>query len=73
MEEFRRYRSLIAGVDLDWLELRNDQDIVKKFSAAIWHKADAFIALPSFVSSRNIQKIGELARKYRLPGMFLAN
>jgi putative ABC transport system substrate-binding protein len=57
-------------VNLDWLELRNDRDIVTKFRMAIWNKADALIVLPSAVSSRNIQTIGELARKYRLPGMF---
>lgn len=58
------------GVDLDWLEVRNPEDLARRFRAAIWGKADAFIVLPGSAVDRNMTEIAELGLKNRLPGIF---
>jgi putative ABC transport system substrate-binding protein len=58
------------GVDLNWLEVRNPEDLARRFRAAIWSKADAFIVLPGSAVDRNMAEIAELGLKNRLPGIF---
>jgi putative ABC transport system substrate-binding protein len=58
------------GIDLDWLEVRNPEDLARRFRAAIRGKAEAFIVLPGSAVDRNMAEIAELGLKNRLPGIF---
>ena len=71
-------------IDLEWLDvgasyIGMDQgaslsrtQITRRFRSAVWGGADAFIVLPEIEPSQNTA-IVELARKYRLPGIFWAS
>jgi putative ABC transport system substrate-binding protein len=74
-EAFPMWKSLdltarSLGVDLVWLEVRNPEDLDRRFRSAIWGKAAAFIVLPGSAVDRNMARLAELALKNRLPGIF---
>lgn len=58
------------GVDLQWLEVRGQSDIARRFRSAVWDGAEAFVVLPGFAGDRNLQEIAALGLKNRLPGIF---
>lgn len=57
------------GVDLQWLAVRNRNDVVSAFRSATFGRADAFIVLPGGIFFGNMPEIVDLAHKSRLPGI----
>ena len=59
-------------IELEWLEIIGPSYIARKFSSAVWSKADAFIVLPGFSGPYyvNLKEIARLGLKNRMPGIF---
>src|SRR5262249_9933332 len=58
------------GVHLQRLEVREPDDYEGAFAAASSERAEAMVVLPCYFHAPNLQRIVDLAAKYRLPAIY---
>jgi ABC-type uncharacterized transport system substrate-binding protein len=58
------------GVQLQRLEVREPDDYEGAFTAAISERAEAMVVFTCFFNASNLQRVVDLAAKYRLPAIY---
>jgi putative tryptophan/tyrosine transport system substrate-binding protein len=58
------------GVQLQWVEVRNPNDLDRAFQTMVRQRAGALLVLPDPLFAFHRQRIVELAAKHRLPAMY---
>jgi putative ABC transport system substrate-binding protein len=58
------------GIQLHRLDVREPEDYEGAFAAAISERAEAMVVLPCYFNAFNLQRVVDLAAKYRLPAIY---
>jgi putative ABC transport system substrate-binding protein len=58
------------GIQLQLLKVREPDDYEGAFAAAISQRAEAMVVLPCYFNGFNLQRVVDLAAKYRLPAIY---